>query len=85
VHGIKKIYPARSGIIIFGVRDNRPLLAVEVKQSDTAPTRSLRERQKWFSDLNPLGIQVVDSRNVLKKYPNNTWVMSVERFWALLN
>lgn len=67
------------------VRENRPLLAVEVKQSETVPSRPLSERQKWFSNPNLIGIQVVDRRNILKKYPDNTWVMSVERFLALLN
>ena len=67
------------------VRDNRPLLAVEVKQNNSVPTRPLRERRKWFADSNPIGSQVVDRRDILKKYPDNTWVMSVERFLALLN
>lgn len=67
------------------VRENQPLLAVEVKQNDISPSRPLRERKKWFSRQRTLGIQVVDRRDVLQKHPDDTWVMSVERFLAMLN
>ena len=65
-------------------RDNKPILAVEVKKGDMALTRPLKDRKKWFPDSNPIGIQVVDKRDVLQKHPGNTWIMSVERFLSLL-
>jgi hypothetical protein len=43
--------------------------------------RSLRQR--WFSEPT-LGIQVVDRRGVLEKHPDQTWLISVERFLFLL-
>jgi predicted AAA+ superfamily ATPase len=67
------------------VRENRPLLAVEVKQGDTSPSRPLREREKWFPRQRTLGIQLVDRRDVLQKHPDDTWVMSIERFLTMLN
>ncbi|MFC1876698.1 hypothetical protein ACFL2E_05425 [Thermodesulfobacteriota bacterium] len=67
------------------VRENQPLLAVEVKQEDTSPSRPLRERKKWFPRQRTLGIQVVDRRDVLQKHPDDTWFMSIERFLVMLN
>jgi predicted AAA+ superfamily ATPase len=66
------------------VRDNRPILAVEVKLSETTPSKALMERHSWSVEPPTLGVQVVDQRGVLKKYPENTWVVSVERFLRLL-
>lgn len=66
------------------VRDNRPLLAVEVKTGHTILSPTLRDRRNWFSENATLGIQVVDQRDVLKKYPDNTWLMSIERFINIL-
>ena len=66
------------------VRDNRPILAVEVKLSQTTPSKALMDRHRWSMEPPTLGIQVVDQRGVLKKYPENTWVVSVERFLRLL-
>jgi predicted AAA+ superfamily ATPase len=67
------------------VRENQPLLAVEVKQGDTTPSRPLRERRKWFAQQRTLGLQLVDRRDVLQKHPDDTWVMSIERFLSMLN
>lgn len=66
------------------VLDNRPILAVEVKLSSTAPSKALMDRHRWSLDPPTLGVQVVDQRDVLKKYQENTWVVSVERFLRLL-
>ena len=64
--------------------DRKPILAVEVKSNDTQLSRTLQNRHKWFHDSPTLGVQVVNQREILQKYPNNTWAMSVERFLALL-
>ena len=66
------------------VCENRPILAVEVKLSETTPSKALMDRHRWSIEPPTLGIQVVDKRGVLKKYPENTWVVSVERFLRLL-
>jgi predicted AAA+ superfamily ATPase len=66
------------------VRDNRPILTVEVKLSETTPSKPLIDRHKWSIEPPTLGVQVVDQRDVLKKYPENTWVVSVEKFLCLL-
>lgn len=66
------------------VKDNRPFLAVEVKLGETSLSGTLRDRKKWFHDQNTIGVQVVDKRNVLQKFPDHTWIMSVERFLATL-
>jgi predicted AAA+ superfamily ATPase len=64
--------------------DQQPILTVEVKTGDTALSNALKNRQKWF--ISPtLGIQVVDKRDFLQKYPENTWVVSIERFLSLLS
>ncbi len=64
--------------------DRKPILAVEVKLNDTQLSRTLQNRHKWFPDSPTLGVQVVNRREILHKYPNHTWVMSVERFLSLL-
>jgi len=64
--------------------DRKPVLAVEVKLNDTQLSKSLFNRQRWFPEGSTLGIQLVNRRDTLKKYPNHTWVMSVERFFPLL-
>ena len=64
--------------------DRKPILCLEVKMGDTNLSPTLRDRQKWFPDTPTLGLQVVDRRNTLQKFPGNTWVVSVERFLALL-
>lgn len=66
------------------VRDNRPILAVEVKSGDSTLSRALKARQRWFLNTPTLGVQVVDRRGFLQKYPDNTWIMSVERLLSLL-
>jgi len=65
-------------------RDNSPVMAVEVKSGDLKLSRSLKNRNKRFFDSSTLGVQVVDQRNVLQKYANDTWVVSVERFLPVL-
>ncbi|MBN1103148.1 MAG: ATP-binding protein [Deltaproteobacteria bacterium] len=64
--------------------DHRPVMAMEVKSGDLHPASSLKTRQKWFPDSPTLGIQVVDRRGILQKHPENTWIVSVERFLSLL-
>jgi hypothetical protein len=64
--------------------DRKPILCLEVKSGETSLSPILRDRQKWFSDLPTLGIQVVDRRETLQKLQGNTWVVSVERFLSLL-
>jgi len=66
------------------VRDHRPLMAVEVKASDTAPSKPLMERHRWSIAPPTLGIQLIDQRGVLKKYEENMWIVSIERFLRLL-
>jgi predicted AAA+ superfamily ATPase len=66
------------------VRDNSPLMAVEVKTSETKPSRPLFDRHSWSVEPPTLGIQVVEEKDVLKKYRENTWVVSIERFLRLL-
>jgi predicted AAA+ superfamily ATPase len=63
--------------------DNSPMTVIEVKTTDRVLSNSLRNRHKWFSKPT-LGIQVVDSRGVLEKHPDQTWLISVERFLSLL-
>ncbi len=65
-------------------RDNQPLIAVEVKSSNTKLSRPLISRHKWFPDAPTIGIQVVNQRDVLQKYPDHTWVMSCEKLLSLL-
>jgi predicted AAA+ superfamily ATPase len=66
------------------VRDNQPLLAVEVKSRQTTLSPALQDRFRWFGKDSTIGIQVVDQRDVLRKYPGNTWQMSLERFLNIL-
>ena len=65
-------------------RDNHPIMAVEVKTGDTKLSKTLKDRQRWFQDTTSIGVQIVEQRDVLKKYPDNTWLMSVERFLSAL-
>jgi len=66
------------------VRDHHPILAIEVKSSETTPSRALINRHEWSFETPTLGVQVVDKRGVLQKHEENTWVLSVERFLRLL-
>ena len=66
------------------VCENRPVLAVEVKSSGTKPSKTLMDRHNWSIEPPTIGVQVVNKRDLLKKYPENTWVVSVERFLNLL-
>ena len=65
-------------------RDNCPILAVEVKSGDTALSNPLKHRRKWFPNTDIPGVQVVDRRDVFQAHPDNTWVVSIERFLPLL-
>ena len=65
-------------------RDNIPVIAFEVKKSDMAVSKTLLNRQKWLPDVSTIGVQLVDQRNVLKKYNNHTWIMSVERMLGVI-
>jgi predicted AAA+ superfamily ATPase len=66
------------------VCDKRPILAVEVKSSETALSTALKNRHEWSLKSPTLGVQVVDKRGVLQKHENSTWVVSVERLLCLL-
>ena len=57
---------------------------IKVKKSDTSVSKSLLPREKYFVDSPTIGVQLVEKRNILKKYDDCTWVMSVERLLALL-
>jgi uncharacterized protein len=65
--------------------DRWPVMAVEVKTSDTKLSSTLKNRDKWLFQAPTLGIQIVDSRDILQKLPENTWIVSAERFLSLLN
>jgi hypothetical protein len=54
-----------------------------VKLAEMGLSNSLRNCQRWFSEPT-LGIQVVDRREVLEKHPDQTWLISIERFLFLL-
>jgi predicted AAA+ superfamily ATPase len=64
--------------------DNRPILTVEVKSGDAKLSKTLLNRDSWFHNTQPLGIQVVDKRGVLQKHSDHTWVIGIERFLSLL-
>lgn len=66
------------------VRDNCPILALEVKSSETILSRALKDRHGWSLETPTLGVQVVDQRGVLKKHDDCTWVVSIERLLRLL-
>jgi len=63
--------------------DNSPMTVIEVKSTDRILSNSLRNRHRWFPKPT-LGIQVVDRRGVLEKHPDQTWLVSIERFLSLL-
>jgi predicted AAA+ superfamily ATPase len=64
--------------------DHQPILAVEVKSGDTGLSSPLKNRRKWFAQNPTLGIQVINKRGVLQKYPDHCWVVSIEKFLSLL-
>jgi predicted AAA+ superfamily ATPase len=66
------------------VRDNFPILAVEVKSSATALSKTLKDRHRWFPETPILGVQVVDQRGVLQRHADHTWVISIERLLRLI-
>jgi len=63
--------------------DQRPILTVEVKSADLNLSKTLLHSHRWFHRNQPLGVQVVDQRGVLRKYSDRAWVISVERFLSL--
>jgi hypothetical protein len=63
--------------------DQRPILIVEVKSADMNLSKTLLHSHRWFPRNQPLGVQVVDKRGVLRKYSDRAWVISVERFLSL--
>lgn len=65
-------------------RDNCPLLALEVKSSETSLSKHLKDRHKLLLETPTLGVQVVDQRGMLQKHEDDTWVVSIERFLSLL-
>ena len=65
--------------------DRKPILCLEVKTGETHISNTLNNRQKWFPNQFTLGVQVVDKAGILKKFPGNTWVISVDRFLSLLD
>jgi hypothetical protein len=48
-------------------------------------SKTLQDRRKWFSNQAILGVQVVDTTGILKKLPENTWIVSIDRFLSLLD
>lgn len=65
-------------------RDDRPLMAVEVKLQDTSLSGALADRGKWFPGEGILGVQVVGAPGVLQRHRDDTWVASAPSFLALL-
>jgi uncharacterized protein len=65
--------------------DRLPIMAVEVKTGDTRLSPTLKNRHKWLPQAPTLGIQIVENGDVIQKLPENTWIVSVERFLALLD
>ena len=65
-------------------RDGVPMLAVEVKNSGKNLSHPLRDRSKWFSNPPTIGVQVTGDPACCQKHPDNTWLLSVDRFLALL-
>jgi len=63
--------------------DNSPMIVIEVKSTDRVLSNSLKNRERWFSKPT-LGIQIVDRREILERHPDQTWLVSVERFLSLL-
>jgi len=64
-------------------RDTTPLLAVEVKTSETRLSTTLRDRNKWLN-VPTIGVQVVGQKGVFKKHANHTWIISVDKFLPCL-
>ena len=65
--------------------DRKPILCLEVKTGETSISNTLKNRQRWFPNQSTLGVQVVDKAGTLKKLPENTWVISVDRFLSLFD
>lgn len=65
--------------------DRRPVLAVEVKSGDMKLSPTLKNRDKWLFQGPTLGVQIVDVGGILQKLPNDTWIVSAERFFSVLN
>jgi len=67
------------------VREGRPVLAVEVKSKDQGLSRPLAKRKNWIVTDQTIGVQVIGKPGILQKHGDHTWVVSAERFLALLN
>jgi predicted AAA+ superfamily ATPase len=67
------------------VREGRPVLAVEVKSTDQSLSRPLAERKNWIATDQTIGVQVIGKPGILQKHGDYTWVVSADRFLALLN
>jgi len=65
------------------VREGRPILAVEVKNTDQSLSRPLAERKNWISTDQTIGVQVIGKLGILQKHGDYTWVVSADRFLAL--
>ena len=63
--------------------DQRPILTVEVKSAEMSLSKTLLHQHRWFHPLQPLAVQVVDQRGVLRMYSDLAWIVSVERFLSL--
>ena len=67
------------------VREGRPVLAVEVKSTDQSLSRPLAKRKSWIVTDQTIGVQVIGKPGILQKHGDHTWVVSADRFLALLN
>jgi uncharacterized protein len=65
-------------------KDEVPILAVEVKSGGSDLSRPLRDRLKWFSDPPTIGVQITGDPDCCQKHASNTWLLSADRFLALL-
>lgn len=64
--------------------ENRPFMAVEVKEGDVTLSRSLKNRHKWLFDNDTIGLQLVNKRGIFERHPDDTWIVSVERLLSIL-
>jgi hypothetical protein len=88
-YGLYRLFYARTldkkEIDFVVTKDRKPILCLEIKTGNTNLSGTLRDRRKWFPDQPTLGVQIVDKRGILQKFPDNTWIISVDRFLALLD
>jgi len=67
------------------LREGCQVMAVEVKSTDQSLSRPLAERKNWISTDQTIGVQLIGKPGILQKYGDYTWVVSADRFLALLN